>query len=351
MGQKLAPVLAICFMSRIEEPILSRLPLMYYRYIDDCCVITSTQSEMDECFRILNQQSEYIRFTREKPKDGWLPFLNTQFKLTGCLVKVKWYRKDSSKNIILNARSAHPSAVKRAILRNMFRTATQMCTGVEEREQSRQLAVNIARENGYTLQHRQSRLHNSSSNMERSNKIALCLPFISDHVSAVVRRSIRRAQLSNDIILVNIPSRNIKKRLVRNRLYDRYCVANPCVVCPFGRIGDCAKVGVVYQLECLSCGATYIGETGRTLAIRVKEHLASKRRCSLTAPLGKHRHEAHGGDDFEIKGSILAYEKEVSARKLLEAFWISSRQPAMNNRSECLAITTEFMPFVPLCEL
>ena len=53
MGQRLAPVLAVCFMSKIEEPVLARSPLMYCRYIDDCCIITSTQSEMDECFRIL----------------------------------------------------------------------------------------------------------------------------------------------------------------------------------------------------------------------------------------------------------------------------------------------------------
>ena len=31
MGQRLAPVLAICFMSRVERPILGRMPLMY------CC--------------------------------------------------------------------------------------------------------------------------------------------------------------------------------------------------------------------------------------------------------------------------------------------------------------------------
>ncbi|EYC10589.1 hypothetical protein Y032_0054g2445 [Ancylostoma ceylanicum] len=59
MGQRLAPVLAICFMSRIEAPVLARLPIMYCRYIDDCCIITSTQFEMDECFNILNQQSQY----------------------------------------------------------------------------------------------------------------------------------------------------------------------------------------------------------------------------------------------------------------------------------------------------
>ena len=219
MGQRLAPVLAVCFMSRIEEPVLSRMPLMYCRYIDDCCIITSTQSEMDECFRLLNQQSEHIRFTRETPTDGWLPYLNAQFKLSGRTAKIKWYRKESAKNILINARSAHPSAVKGSILRNMFRTATRMCTGSEEREQSRKLAQNIARENGYAVLRWRSRLHNTRSDVECNNKIPLCLPFISDEVSAVIRRSIHRADLSNDIILVNIPSENIKKRLVCNRLY------------------------------------------------------------------------------------------------------------------------------------
>ncbi|VDL64221.1 unnamed protein product [Nippostrongylus brasiliensis] len=128
MGQRLAPVLAICFMSRIEEPVLARLPLLYCRYIDDCFIITSTQSEMDECFRILNDQSQYIRLTRETPSNGWLPYLNTQVKVSDGMVSVKWYRKGSSKNILINVKSAHPTAVKRDVVRNMFKTATAVCT-------------------------------------------------------------------------------------------------------------------------------------------------------------------------------------------------------------------------------
>lgn len=77
MRQRLAPALAICFMSKIERPVIERLPIMYCRYIDDCCVVTATQSEMDELFNIVNIQSQYIKFTREVPSEGWLPFLNT----------------------------------------------------------------------------------------------------------------------------------------------------------------------------------------------------------------------------------------------------------------------------------
>ncbi|EYC11702.1 hypothetical protein Y032_0050g2055 [Ancylostoma ceylanicum] len=352
MGQRLAPVLAICFMSRVEEPVLARMPQMYCRYIDDCCIVTSTQSEMDECFRILNQQSQYIKFTRETPKNGWLPYLNTKVKLSNGIFQMKWYRKESSKNILINAKSAHPFAIKRAVIRNMFKTASMVCTGEQERSESRRMASQIASSNGYTVSqhsrkhHPVNRIHN-----HEGSRIPLCLPFISDEVSAAIQKCIFRAQLQNDVVLVSIPNANIKKQLVRNRLYDRQCISEQCIVCPHGKEGDCAKVGVIYQLECLDCNALYIGETGRALNVRIKEHLASKRRGSLTTPLGRHRINAHCGNDFNVKCTILTCEAEISARKALEAFWITVRSPEMNNKNECLSITSDFLPFVSLCEL
>ncbi|EYB86087.1 hypothetical protein Y032_0286g1413 [Ancylostoma ceylanicum] len=351
MGQRLAPVLAICFMSKIEEPVLSRCPLMYCRYIDDCCIVTSTQSEMDECFTILNQQSQYISFTREKPCDGWLPYLNTQLMLANGTLHVKWYRKESSKNIILHARSAHPTAVKRAIVRNVFKTALEVSSGESERQESLRMANEIMSSNGYSSRPRRARKPTAANGGNRNErKLPLCLPFISDRVSAAIRQCLTQAHLQ-DVVLVNIPNENIRRQLVRNRLYDKACVIRNCVVCPYGRIGDCTKTGVVYQIECLTCHATYIGETGRPLSVRINEHLASKRRQSLISPLGKHRKEDHCGNDFDVQCTILAFETEISARKALEALWILARTPGLNSRNEQMSITSDLMPFLSLCEL
>ncbi|EYC37951.1 hypothetical protein Y032_0755g2082 [Ancylostoma ceylanicum] len=352
MGQRLAPVLAICFMSRIEKPVLSRCPLMYCRYIDDCCIVTSTQSEMDECFRIMNQQSQYIKLTRETPRNGWLPYLNTQLMLRNGVLRVKWYRKESSKNIIVHAASAHPAAVKHAVIRNMLKTAADVCSGETERQESLKQAFSILHSNGYQTKPKRTRkLRDTSSTVERSNKLLLCLPFISDRISAAIRKCLIQAQLHDDVVLTNIPTSNIKRQLVRNRLYDRACTAENCVICPYGKIGDCGKAGVIYEIECSVCHARYIGETGRPLCVRVNEHLASKKRESLVTPLGKHRREAHGGNHFSVKCKILAYEAQTSARKALEAFWITARNPDMNSRNEHLAITSDLMPFLSLCEL
>ncbi|EYC07299.1 hypothetical protein Y032_0071g579 [Ancylostoma ceylanicum] len=324
MGQRLAPVIAICFMSKIEAPVLARLPLMYCRYIDDCYIVTSTQSEMDECFSILNQQSEHISFTRETPRDGWLAFLNTQVNLSNNTIRVIWYRKASSKNILIHATSAHPSSVKRAIVRNLFRTASQVCSDDHQREESLRLASSITRENGYTLCRRRTPHSGYFHGLKGKKKLSLCLPFISDDISTEIRRCLARAQLQNDVTLVNIPNGNLKKQLVRNRLYDsEQCISNECVVCPYGKTGDCSKTGVIYQIKCLSCDALYIGETGRILSTRVKEHLASKRRRSLISALGRHRQDDHGGEDFDVACTILAQETEITARKTMEAFWIS----------------------------
>ena len=99
------------------------------------------------------------------------------------------------------------------------------------------------------------------------------------------------------------------------------------------------------------CAATYIGETGRPLAIRIKEHLASKRRADLRTPLGRHKVEHHNGEEYDIACTILGYEAEISSRKALEGFWIVAKNPVMNSRFECPSITNDFLPFVPHCEL
>ncbi|EYB99907.1 hypothetical protein Y032_0119g834 [Ancylostoma ceylanicum] len=257
MGQRLAPVLAICFMSKIEEPVLSRCPLMYCRYIDDCCIVTSTQSEMDECFGILNQhsQSQYISFTTEKPCDEWLPYLNTQLMLANGTLHVKWYRKESSKNIILPARSAHPTVVKRAIVRGVFKTALEVSNGESERQESLRMANETMSGNGYSSRPERARKTVAANAGNRDEReLPLCLPFFSDRVSAAVKQCLTQAHLQ-DVALVNIPNENIRRQLVRNRLYDKACVLRNCVVCSYGRIGDCTKSGVVYlPINCTKSG-------------------------------------------------------------------------------------------------
>uniref|UniRef100_A0A7I4Z0J7 GIY-YIG domain-containing protein n=1 Tax=Haemonchus contortus TaxID=6289 RepID=A0A7I4Z0J7_HAECO len=146
------------------------------------------------------------------------------------------------------------------------------------------------------------------------------------------------------VIKVDIPPNALENRLVRNRLYDRTCATENCVVCPNGSEGDCAIAGVVYRIICRNCGDEYIGETSRPLYVRVREHLEGKARSRTSTALGCHRLESHNGDDFEVIVEVVARETQTAARKTLEAFWIRVRQPKMNRRGECVSITRELSP-------
>ena len=107
--------------------------------------------------------------------------------------------------------------------------------------------------------------------------------------------------------------------------------------------------GCVYCIECAQCGEIYIGETGRKLYIRLKEHIAGRNKSSQATALGTHRVQSHNGSNFDIVVTVLEVESDVSARKLLEACWIRAKSPNMNRKDECISITTHLVPFLSKC--
>ncbi|EYC20219.1 hypothetical protein Y032_0022g515 [Ancylostoma ceylanicum] len=357
MGQRLAPVLAGVFMAKIESPILLRKPLLYCRYVDDCFLICSTQEELDKCFELLNNQMEHIKLTREKPRGNWLPFLNIEVSLHRGTYRTRWFRKPTSKNIIVHCSSSHPIRTKAAVVRNMFHTARSVCSGTNERRESIQLARSVAESNGYvpTVPYIKRNRHTKTPTSNQcgtspQDKIPSCIPFISDEMSSSIRLCLKNSGLDGFVNLVDIPSDTLKRRLVRNRLYDRLCLTSNCTICPTGREGDCMVSGTVYQISCTLCGDNYIGETARPLSLRIKEHLDGKRNCRKSTPLGAHRVSRHNGDDFEVQVSILTQETDIATRKTIEAFWIKARCPVMNRKDECLAITNELGSYRDLCQ-
>ncbi|EYC15226.1 hypothetical protein Y032_0037g3400 [Ancylostoma ceylanicum] len=63
-------------------------------------------------------------------------------------------------------------------------------------------------------------------------KIPFYLPFISDDVSTAIRQCLRRSALNNVVSVVEIPPSNLKRQLVRYRMYDRFCITPNCIDCP-----------------------------------------------------------------------------------------------------------------------
>lgn len=118
---------SICFTSRIQRPVIVRLPIMYCRYIVDFCVVTiSYNSSVRNGWAVQRfQHTITVHKVHKFRRESWLSFLSTRITVTSGQYSVQRYRKESSKNVIIHTRSAHPSAVKPAVLHKVFRTAVR----------------------------------------------------------------------------------------------------------------------------------------------------------------------------------------------------------------------------------
>ena len=96
------------------------------------------------------------------------------------------------------------------------------------------------------------------------------------------------------------------------------------IVNPFKSDSTC---GVVYKITC-SCCKKYVGETGRTMEERIKEHQAdvnNKRSVEKITGLSQHLRESrHTTNWKEIE--ILARENNIVKRKFKESVAISKEK-------------------------
>lgn len=86
------------------------------------------------------------------------------------------------------------------------------------------------------------------------------------------------------------------------------------------------KSGVVYELTCPRCSARYVGQTGRHLQVRFKEHL------QRSGPMKSHLSECATtltDDDVEILQSTSRGEAYLLT---LEALHIRERKPTINTK-------------------
>lgn len=84
------------------------------------------------------------------------------------------------------------------------------------------------------------------------------------------------------------------------------------------------EVGVVYNIP-LTCGKTYVGQTGICLNERLKEHRCACQKMAPSGNLAKHCKNYERSPLFE-KTSFLAKSQNETTREIWAAFNISSQQ-------------------------
>jgi len=156
-------------------------------------------------------------------------------------------------------------------------------------------------------------------------------------------------------------TRVFKKRGITTALKPHQTIRN-ILVHPKDKTDKDKTCGVVYKIPCANCNKVYIGETGRKLATRVKEHkdevnkttqgvtTRTKRKEStetmhksaMTDHAAKHNHVIDW-DNTDIKDK----EGDRTRRIVKEAIRIREEKNNMNRDEGCYTLSHTYDPLIP----
>ena len=101
------------------------------------------------------------------------------------------------------------------------------------------------------------------------------------------------------------------------------------LVAPKDPVDKLDKCGVVYNIDCGGCSKCYIGETGRPLKTRLKEHVKSVKEGDCKSALSQHNLDTGHKVDFDsIK--VIQQAAQLRERKVTESIHIRLKRPALN---------------------
>ncbi len=113
------------------------LPFKLWRYVDDIILITKMEEhEIKTYVQQLNSIKSKIRFTHEYEKFGKINFLDTTLSRNDNEnIGIRWFRKETASDRLLNYHSCHHKTIKQNIISNMTSKIIQTTKNpVEQKE-------------------------------------------------------------------------------------------------------------------------------------------------------------------------------------------------------------------------
>lgn len=385
MGTKMGPSYACLFMGYFEHQLMQSytkpIPEIYKRYIDDGVGATSLNyNQLLDFIKFVQNFHPAVKFTYEI-SDVSVVFLDMTISLHEGKLSTSVHYKPTDSHSYLDYRSSHHPAMKNSIPFSQFLRLRRLCSddvdfdlkAAEMREFFHQRhyptdVINSALSKVKQIPRTQTLQPTTTSAAEER-------PILSLLYHPAVHR-VRKILLSNWNILHSRAEvaeifdqppliaykrdTNIRDTLVRSKLQESTqrtpgtspCNKPKCQTCPFicrttdvqgpkseftiTKQFNCLTYNIVYVIHCTKCGKLYIGETGRTLNTRFKEHLADIRH-RRDKPVANHFNTAdHSIYHVRVKGLWLMFSDNSQDRKDMESHLIDrlgSRKPdGMNEK-------------------
>ena len=332
MGSPISVVVANLVMEEIETRALNTFvhpPRIYRRYVDDTiCVIKK------DCIQTFhdhfNIQDHNIKFTVERYSEQGIPFLDTliRVKEDGSL-DVRIYRKKTHTDRYLQFSSHHPPQHKAAVVRTLLHRADSLLSNEQHRSKEHDHVRTALSVNGYPSQfiRKHSRGTNVNNTIEQENDVQgfASLPYVQGTTERI-QRVLSQYNIRSSVR----PHRTLRQLLSK----------------PKDNIETGKKTGVVYAIPCAECEGVYVGETGRSLCTRIKEHqttvrLGQAEKSALAEHSTKTGHATKWSDT-----TILCTESRYHHRKWKESWHIASNKSILTNRDSGRILPQHYYPLI-----
>ena len=317
-----------------------------------------------------------------KYQDGRLPMLDLKLWI-GKDSKNKWklmhthYIKDVSSRYLIHARSSHPYTMKLNVLVNeSLRILRNTSLHLEWNESRKHLQYFVYRMqfSGYDQEIRtkvlQKALRKNDEKLRKYDETGRMYQTRKEKlkerrtINEVKKRNWYNREKYDGVLFVDVTEngellREVKKIVKRNdmkvkvvekmksTLKSRLQRSNPfkttgcrrldCCICNQKLNVDCRTRGCVYEITCKDCLKVYIGQTGRSMYERMKEHLKAYEVRSDKSVLWEHSKKFHGNQEFEFDTKVKSKcFGEPTTRLITEAVMIDKLNDAetLNSRNE-----------------
>ena len=284
--------------------------------MDDTFVINKAEHSQD-LLQHINNQDPYIQFTVEPTQQGPLPFLDTLVTIqTDNTFSTSVYRKPTHTDQYLHWDSNHHITAKQSVYNTLAHRAKTVSSTQDhlDKELSHikttlhhcQFPAWALNQWEHKFKHpsQATTTNNTNTNSPSSNsnqgnnnnyKTTIVVPYIPNTADRFKKLCKRRG------IQVHFKGTNTLRTALGN---------------PKDKDPKTNQTGVIYQYQCphIHCSSSCIGESGRSLGERVKEH--------LKAPSPIHLHSATTGHPLDPNQfNIMHKEVHSQSRTIKEVIW------------------------------
>lgn len=339
MGCSLSGILAEFVLDDLLDTIIPTLPTrptFLKKYVDDI-IAAIPPEKIETTLEILNQNKQKIQFTVEKEENNKINFLDMTLIRKEINLEINWYSKDLASGRLLNYFSAHPGKM-------IYNTAVAFAHRVIKLSNTNFHKQNYAKiketllKNNFPIETitkiiNKVRYHQpqlpSTKNADTFYRKIPYIPNLSERIAKTLHDT------NSNLKIAYKPVQKLASFFSKMKT----------------KIKNAPHTGVIYKLDCqnTNCDKTYIGETGRDVKTRIKEHqydyknaLKNNETNFFKTACLKHAIEENHNFDFE-NYKIVDKENHWRKRKNIEALHIHLNQPqATNFKTDTQFINTQY---------